>query len=285
MKVITRIILFSVFLLIASTSMKAGVVYTQADSLIFNKYIQQVAVHKDKPMSELVIESAKFFLDVPYVAHTLEVGDKENLIVNLRELDCTTFVENCIALSQVIKSEDHSWENYIKLLAKIRYRNGVVDGYPSRLHYISDWKHEHQEDSILTDITSKAGGKRIVRPINYMSAHSNAYKRLKGSTEDIEQMKAIEKAVNERNSYYVLAKKSIPTQTSAIKDGDIVVFATNVAGLDYSHIGFAYHVNGKLHFVHASSIAKKVVIDKQTLSAYCNSQRSNTGVSIFRLND
>lgn len=272
-------------MLITSTNIKAEVIYTQADSLIFNKYIQQLSIHKDKPMNQLIIESAHFFLDVPYVAHTLEVGDKENLVINLRELDCTTFVENCIALSQVIKSDDHSWQNYIKHLTKVRYRNATVNGYPSRLHYISDWKHQHQEDSILIDITSKIGGKRVVKPVNYMSANSNAYKRLKNSPSDIEQMKAIEKAINDKNSYYVLPKKSIPTETEDIEDGDIVVFATNVKGLDYSHIGFAYHVNGKLHFVHASSIAKKVVIDKQALSAYCNSQRSNTGVSIFRLNN
>ena len=34
------------------------------------------------------------FLDIPYVAHTLEVTDgEEELIINCDEVDCTTFVE------------------------------------------------------------------------------------------------------------------------------------------------------------------------------------------------
>lgn len=30
------------------------------------------------------------FMGVPYVAHTLEVNDVESLVINTRELDCTT---------------------------------------------------------------------------------------------------------------------------------------------------------------------------------------------------
>ena len=34
------------------------------------------------------------FLDIPYVAHTLDVTDgEEELIINCDEVDCTTFVE------------------------------------------------------------------------------------------------------------------------------------------------------------------------------------------------
>ena len=38
------------------------------------------------------------------MAHTLEVTDEEKLVVNLRELDCVTFVETVIALTNMIRS-------------------------------------------------------------------------------------------------------------------------------------------------------------------------------------
>lgn len=40
------------------------------------------------------------FLDIPYVAHTLEVTDgEEELIINCDEVDCTTFVEYTLAMA------------------------------------------------------------------------------------------------------------------------------------------------------------------------------------------
>ena len=42
---------------------------------------------------------ARLFIGRPYVAHTLEVADPERLVVNTRQLDCTTLVENVTALT------------------------------------------------------------------------------------------------------------------------------------------------------------------------------------------
>ena len=42
---------------------------------------------------------ARQFLGVPYVAYTLEKFSSERLIVNTRELDCTTLIENVTALT------------------------------------------------------------------------------------------------------------------------------------------------------------------------------------------
>ncbi len=44
-----------------------------------------------------------FFEDSPYAEHSLE-HEPEALVVNLREFDCTTFVESCLAISRTIRS-------------------------------------------------------------------------------------------------------------------------------------------------------------------------------------
>ena len=46
-----------------------------------------------------MLEIGKFFLGTPYVAGTLETKGAEHLVVNLREYDCVTFVENVVALA------------------------------------------------------------------------------------------------------------------------------------------------------------------------------------------
>ena len=80
------------------------------------------------------------FLKTPYVAHTLEVNEEEKLVVNFDEVDCTTFVEYVLALSlSPVKNGAIDKTDYARVLQKIRYRDGRINGYTSRLHYIADW--------------------------------------------------------------------------------------------------------------------------------------------------
>ena len=79
--------------------------------------------------------------------------------------------------------------------------------------------------------------------------------------------------------------ESISNNKEKIESGDIVVFATSLQGLDYSHIGIAYWQNGELHFIHASSKQKQVVIEKKTLVEYCVDSKSCSGISILRINN
>ena len=56
---------------------------------------------------------ARKFLGVPYVAHTLEVNDKERLVINTRQLDCTTLVENVVALTLCVRNNKYSYQDYL----------------------------------------------------------------------------------------------------------------------------------------------------------------------------
>jgi len=260
------------------------VVYNYTDSLIFEKYISQFTEQKDKPFDEILINTAKYFLGKPYVASTLERTENEAFIVNLRELDCTTFVENCIALAQTIQSGDYSFDNYCNILTGMRYRNGIVDGYTSRLHYTSDWIYENEKKGLLKNISENIGGKKVFHPVSFMSGHPQSYKHLKDNPENIKKIKEIEALINKRDNYRIIPINVLPENTKNIRSGDIVIFATSISGLDYSHIGIAYWQNGELHFIHASSLQKQVVIEKKTLVEYCQGSKNCAGVSILRIN-
>ena len=68
------------------------VYYTAEDKAIFQRYIDTMQPKRTLPMNELMIQTALFFEATPYVASTLE-KEPEGLVINLRELDCTTFME------------------------------------------------------------------------------------------------------------------------------------------------------------------------------------------------
>ena len=75
------------------------------------------------------------FNDTPYGAHTLE-GETEALRVNLDSMDCTTFVETVAALAVTAREGRSSWQDFLYNLERIRYRQGTMRDYTSRLHYI-----------------------------------------------------------------------------------------------------------------------------------------------------
>ena len=95
---------------------------------------------------------ARKFIGTPDGAHTLE-GEPEMLTVNLDSLDCTTFVEVSMALAFTVNENRTSWRDFVYNLRRIRYRNGEVDGYPSRLHYICDWAVDNKHRGNFSDVT------------------------------------------------------------------------------------------------------------------------------------
>lgn len=276
-----RLIFFVMFFVALSSFSQIN--YTKTDSIIFIDYIDQFKNRSDLPIGDLVVHTALSFKDTPYVASTLDNDSKENLVVNLREFDCNTFVETCIALAKTVKSEDQTFDEFAKNLQQIRYRKGVIDDYASRLHYVSDWSFDNESKEILIDKSQLLGGRLEKKPINFMSLHFDKYKALRENRSQLDKIVSVENEMNDRNHFYVVPKCNIDMISSQIQDGDIIAFATNISGLDYSHIAIAYHLDGELRFIHASTRTMSVIVEPRSLSLYCKQLSKCTGISVFRL--
>ena len=263
-----------------SNAFTVDTIYTKTDSLIYESCIKSLQQYKRPTL----INIAKQFLGKPYIASTLETREKENLIINLRELDCTTLAETCIAIHLTINTGNSSFSDYCKKLSEIRYRNGEINGYSSRLHYMTDWTYENHKNGVLEDISMQLGGEIIDKQINYMTTHIHSYKYLKDNKQNVDKMKIIEEEINGRHNYQVIPINKIANTEKKIKDGDIILFATTIKGLDYSHVGIAYHKkDGQLSFIHASSKEKMVVVENKSLLEYCRSSKTCSGITVLRL--
>lgn len=98
------------------------------------------------------------------------------LTVNLDELDCTTFIENVVALALTVENHRCSWMDFINTLEAIRYRNGEANGYASRLHYISDWVITNSHRGYIRDVTDRIPNSDVeIKTLDYMSSHRNSY--------------------------------------------------------------------------------------------------------------
>ncbi|MDR2690805.1 MAG: DUF1460 domain-containing protein [Dysgonamonadaceae bacterium] len=228
-----------------------------------------------------VVHTALFFLNTPYAAHTLDMLDTEDLIINFREMDCLTFVENCLALSRTLRYPNPDMNRFVQELRLIRYRDGVINTCTSRLHYTSDWIFDNVKKGVAEDITHALGGKKFKPSVSFMSENYMKYKHLKNNPQAVKETETIEREINRRGNYYFISKRDIGTHQTLIKSGDIVCFTTSIAGLDISHLGIAYRHKGQLTFIHASSTAGKVIINPESLADYCNKIKSYTGVIVL----
>lgn len=224
------------------------------------------------------------FINTPYAANTLDVSDEEELIINCDEVDCTTFVEYTLAMSLCAdQGNDMQESEFAYNLQKIRYRNGKIDGYASRLHYVTDWINDNIKKRTIEDITAKESKEMTTVHVNYMSAHPEKYKHLKQSPENTAKMAAYEKRISGQKVSW-LPKRNIPAEGLFwIQNGDIITFVTNTPGLDISHMGIAIYIKGNLHLLHASSKEKKVIVERLSLNEQLKSNKNVTGIRVLRM--
>ena len=234
----------------------------------------------------LILHIARRFLDIPYVAKTLENDDVERLVVNLRQLDCTTYVENVLAIYLCTKNGKTQYTDYLENLRKIRYADGNV-AYSNRNHYFTEWIEQNTKNGFAEErqTPNPPFSAEQHLSINFMSTHSDAYPMLKSNPQLIKPIADMEKHLSGR-LYRYIPKAEITnnaTLRSAIHDGDIIAITTKKSGLDTSHIGIAvWHKDG-LHLLNASQIHKKVVEEPMTLRQYMQKHPSQTGIRIVKI--
>jgi hypothetical protein len=284
MSKVYSIIILSFIIFISSNEGYSQIYSEQEIDLCNQKF--QIALKEnliDKPINEVVVKIGESFLGTDYLAHALEEDGDEQLVINLTGLDCTTLVENSIALARCIKQDSISFEYYLEELQFIRYRDGIVDGYPSRLHYFSDWITDNVSKKVVTDETKELGGVPIKFNLNFMSTHPNSYKQLKENPDLIPIIRKQEEEISLREYYYI-PKSDFKSKENFIISGDIIAITTTVEGLDIGHIGIAIKMeDGRIHLLHAPNVNTKVQITEEPLADYLMKYKRHSGVIVLRV--
>lgn len=274
--------LFAALMLCAATLAAQDIIYEKSDSIFVTEIInKEQPTHKS---SDLALHIAREFLGKKYTSGTLDSHNGEPLVINCRELDCTTFVETVLALVVTIKQDEKSFEDFCRNLQTIRYRNGKRDGYASRLHYISWWITDSAKKGIVHEATRCAHSRPLPLNLYYMSRNAALYPQLKGDSSLVSLIEKEEKPFRGITTEYI-PKEELHRGRNAlpIADGDIVALVTNIEGLDVVHIGFALWRGEKLHLLHASSGEGKVIEDCKSLYDYQKNKKKQTGIRVFAI--
>lgn len=249
----------------------------------YDAIMEKLYKEREMPLNELILKAAMLRQGTEYVASTLEV-EPERLIVDLNHTDCILFVESSLAMAQIARSADTSYNAFCRRIQELRYRNGIVDGYSSRIHYTSEWIQQAQNNGFVKEVSGEIASTPLNQSFSFMSTNSSKYRQLASSPEEVKKIAAIEKRLNGKEYFYI-PKEKLSAYASKIKTGDIICFCTSVKGLDIAHVALAVWVDGELTFIHASMGAMKVIIEPRTMQEYLNSVKSLSGIRVIRAQD
>lgn len=232
------------------------------------------------PIGEVIARVGRWFVGAPYTPSTLEAPGAEGLVVNLREFDCVTYVESMLALARVIRAGSTDFNAYKEELRKIRYRDGKLIDYPSRLHYFSEWIADNHAKGIVADITKNLGGIPDPEPIDFMTRHHTAYRQLVDAG-FLEAVRAREAELS-RRARYMIPELQIDAVAPNIRNGDVIAATSSIQGLDVAHTGIAVWVAGKLHMMHAPLIGDSVEVSENPLAERVIYIQRQDGIMVAR---
>lgn len=235
--------------------------------------------------SNLMIYFARELRGLPYMGKTLERNKEERLVINLRQMDCTTYVETVLALTMCAKKGYTTFDQFVRNLRMVRYEDGEVT-YPKRMHYFTHWINENIKKNIVAPIPEPQELFTATQTVKayYMTTHAHRYPMMaknKWMTREIRQM---EQRITGKQYAYIPKSRLNDSATlrQTIKDGDIIAILTSRAGLDTSHIGIAVWHSDGLHMLNASSVHQKVVEEPMLLKQYMMKHPSQIGIRVVR---
>ena len=258
---------------------------TPEDSLIYARTMQKLLPLAGRPSGEIMTAAAEALCGTPYKGGTLE-STPEHLTVNLQETDCILLVEACTAMTLLLKDNPGGgippFEDFCTTLRRLRYRNGIISGYPSRLHYTSEWLLQASANGVLREVTQELGGIPLEQEFSFMSSHRDNYPQLRGNagTAAAEQIRRTEERLDTAAAYFYIPAEKIREAEANIQDGDIICIVSSTSGLDITHTGIARRAgDGSLHFIHASMREGRTVMEARTLREYVK----KGGIRVARL--
>jgi hypothetical protein len=243
------------------------------------------------PVADLMILIGTTFVGSPYEPGTLELPGEERLVVNLQTFDCVTFVEHVLVLASLAadasvdvgagEANPAFREAYRARLSALRYRNGLLDGYGSRLHYFTEWMNQAAASGAFVDVTRELGGTEDPRPIHFMTSNPGAYRQLGESPSWVPMLAAVEQSLSAEPRHFI-PQDRLAAIEDRLENGDVIAAVSTVDGLDIAHTGFAIRHEGRIHLLHAPLADGHVEITPLPLAQRIQGIRGQQGIRVLR---
>lgn len=253
----------------------------EAQARLLDRWYAAVGERRaDEGFGELIARAGLVQLGTPYLDRPQE-DVPETLVIELETLQCLSLVESTVALARCTWLGTRNADCFQREVQGLRYRDGTIDGYASRLHYFADWAQDNVARGRVAELTPAAGGVTKRVPMDFMTKHPQRYPAL-NHAEVREAIRTIEARLTSA-PFAVVEKATVARAQSVIEPGDILAFITDKPGLFVSHTALAVDtVTGKDRVLHASSYHKKVIVTPGDVASYVRRRADRLGVMILR---
>jgi hypothetical protein len=281
-RILVSIIILNSLMMLTNLCQAQSVSKNEAKEQIVQWLKEGIELYRMRADGQTIISFyAEKQLGIPYKGGLLEKSGLESLVVTLEGSDCVIFVETTLALAMTTMLGNYSYELFERHLSLIRYRNGTIDGYVSRLHYFGDWMKDGQNKRLMRVLFQEERFPKL-QAYSFMSSNRSSYPALADDNEAIEEMKKTEQRLNEDLLHYI-PTDNIPDVLTDLQTGDIVAFVTKVPGLDFSHTAVIKKDGDRIGFWHASTTGS-VIVEPKTLYDYTKDRSSLLGIVVARSN-
>lgn len=221
---------------------------------------QQNGLSQSQQQAEKVEVITQSLIGTPYNKHTLNQSQStlETLVVNLKAMDCMTFIEYTEAFKR-----SESYDQFMTNLANIRYIDQKIS-FNNRRHFFSDWTQE--PNPIAWDITQQISPHTVT--VNKTLNLNNQGERF------IAGVSVKNRAIN-----YIPVRFVDDNVINHLKTGDYIGIYSKNRGLDVSHVGIIIKQGDKTLFRNASSLKGSLKVSDTELKHYLTGKQ---GVLIFR---
>ncbi len=274
------------FLGACSTNSQQSVAQVAADSASAERMKQllvqgKAVLDQTANLDSLIRFYAAGQLGIPYVGGLLEEPPVEQLVVTLNGSDCVLFVEMTTALTLTTLSGSTRVEDAESNIRMLRYRDGAIDGYFSRLHYFGDWLQDNERKGLMRVLFQERESLPRLEPYHFMTTKREAYRQLADNDSLFHLMASQEAVLNQRLLRYVPTEE-ISRVEQELQTGDIVAFVTTVEGLDVSHTAIVKRDGDRVGFWHASTTGS-VIVEPKTLYQYTADRKGLKGIIVARM--
>ena len=223
--------------------------------------LQKIISEKPETTSAQIDFLSKKFLGTPYEANTLtgDINTPEIFTVNLRGMDCFTYIDYIEALRLSSTLEDFNTN-----LKDLRYQNGNIS-FQSRNHFFSDWPIRNNVN--VKDVTYEVGGKNAVVVEKNLNLKGDGSTFLPGIP------------VVPREFYYIPSSAVNDELVSKLRTGDYIGMYTNIDGLDVTHTGIIIKNDRGVFLRHASSKKSNQKVVDENLQKYI---KNVPGIVVYR---
>lgn len=235
----------------------ADVVLTTGSYRVLEKAI---STSQNSDAEQKMVNATAILLGTPYNNRTLNMNASsvERLIIDLKAVDCMTFIE----YSEAFKHADDA-EQFASNLQKVRYIDAKV-AFNQRRHFFSDWvEGEHK---IVSDITAQ------------LSPHTVFVNKQLNKKSNGEPMIATV-GISPRVIGYIPTRFIDRKLLKQLKTGDYIGIYSPALGLDVTHVGIVIREGDAVIFRHASSQRKNLRVIDVELFSYL---QGKSGIMVFR---